>query len=540
MINVVDTTRLRSFLKTSAAIACMCMTFVSALSANEEERFDIFEYRVLGNSVLPAIELETTLYPLLGEHKTLTDVEQARTTLERLYKDRGYGTVFVDIPEQSVADGIVRLNVTEGTINRVQVTGSRFFSNREIRAAVPAAQPGVVPHLPTVQDEITALNRQTSDRSVVPVMRAGPRPGTVDLRLQVSDELPVHGSVEVNNQYTKDTSKIRTAASVSYDHVLARMDSLAVQYQTSPEELEEVSVWAGSYTTRLPDGLSKLALFFISSDSDVATVGDADASISVLGRGKIFGARYVNPFHSDAASTHVFIGSAEYKDFEESVFSEDFLRTPISYVNLSAGHTSAWRFDRQQFALASSVGFGVRGMANSSEEFRIKRSHGNPNYWVLRMDGSWSRVLPWNMSARLRAAGQYALEPIISNEQFSIAGADGTRGYLEAEQLGDVGIKSSFEFGLPPLRLLTERINIGTFLFYDFGRMTRIEPLRALTGELTETPDHTLRSAGAGLEFNAFDFLTGSLSWAYPLADGAAGSTRKGDSRIHFLIRATW
>lgn len=506
--------------------------------------FDIWEYRILGNSVLPRTAIETLLYANLGSGKTLDDVEKARVALESAYRERGYGTVFVDIPEQEVADGVVRLQVTEGKINRVRVTGARYFSNRSIRAAVPAAAPGTVPHLPSVQQQLTDLNAQSGDRNVMPVLKAGPRPGTVDLALNVKDAAPLHASIELNDQYTSNTTELRAIAAVSYENLFGRLDSLAFQYQTSPEDTSEVAVWAASYTARLPDSQAKVALFYINSDSDIATVGDGGTTLSVLGKGQIFGGRYIAPLHSSVAATHVFVGSAEYKDFAESVLSSDVFRTPISYMNLSAGHTSAWRLDRQQFALASSVSFGVRGMANQPEEFRDKRARGRPNYWLLRADSSYGLQLPWKLNVRLRGVGQYAVEPIISNEQFSIGGADGVRGYREAEQLGDIGFKSSAELALAPIDLFAQRAQGGVFVFYDFGRMSRLEPLRdRVTGLLLENVDQTLHSAGAGFEFSAFGFLSGSLTWAYPFVSAPgweSGGTEEGDARIHFSIRSSW
>src|ERR1700737_1940917 len=73
----------------------------AAEAAKTEQHFDVQEYRVLGNTVLTGRDIERLLYPLLGLNKTLTDVESARTALEALYHDRGYGTVFVDIPPQT-------------------------------------------------------------------------------------------------------------------------------------------------------------------------------------------------------------------------------------------------------------------------------------------------------------------------------------------------------------------------------------------------------------------------------------------------------
>jgi hemolysin activation/secretion protein len=94
--------------------------------------FNVHEYRVLGNSVLSNREIETVLYPLLGDHKTLTDAEVARAALEKKYHDRGFATVFVDIPEQDVSDQIVRLKATEGRLHEVHISGARYFSERKI------------------------------------------------------------------------------------------------------------------------------------------------------------------------------------------------------------------------------------------------------------------------------------------------------------------------------------------------------------------------------------------------------------------------
>src|ERR1700716_1450558 len=88
-------------------------------------RFDVLEIRVLGNSVLDTRAVEGAVYPFLGSHKSIEDMEAARAALEKLYHDKGYGTVFVDLPEQEVNDGVVRLKVTEGRLNAVRVTGAR-------------------------------------------------------------------------------------------------------------------------------------------------------------------------------------------------------------------------------------------------------------------------------------------------------------------------------------------------------------------------------------------------------------------------------
>src|SRR5487761_369324 len=78
------------------------------------QTFNVYEFLVLGSHVLGQMKVEATVYPFLGPGKTIKDVEQARAALIAAYRKAGYGTVLVDIPEQAVDQGVVRLKVTEG------------------------------------------------------------------------------------------------------------------------------------------------------------------------------------------------------------------------------------------------------------------------------------------------------------------------------------------------------------------------------------------------------------------------------------------
>jgi hemolysin activation/secretion protein len=143
----------------------------------EANRFDILEYVIEGNTTLPAARIEETVYPFMGEHKTIADVEQAREALEKAYHTSGYLTVFVNIPEQKVQNGEVRLQVTEGKIERLKVSGSRYYSLGAIKAGAVELEEGKVPNFNVVQQELGDLNRNAG-RRVTPVLRAGRIPGT--------------------------------------------------------------------------------------------------------------------------------------------------------------------------------------------------------------------------------------------------------------------------------------------------------------------------------------------------------------------------
>ena len=227
-----------------------------------EATFDVHEYRVLGNTVLSNRDVESALHPLLGDRKTLADIEAARAALEKGFHDHGYTTVFVDIPEQDVSDNTVRFQVKEVRLHDVHMAGARYFSERQILARLPAATAGTVPNLTALQSQINLLNAQTTDLNVVPTLKAGPEPDAVDLLLNVNDHVPFHGSLEFNNQNTPDTKPLRMIASLSYGNLFNEFDNVSVQYQASPQAFNEVKVFAANYSWgALPNGTSTVGVF---------------------------------------------------------------------------------------------------------------------------------------------------------------------------------------------------------------------------------------------------------------------------------------
>jgi hemolysin activation/secretion protein len=494
-------------------------------AAASNARFDVHEYRVLGNTALSNRDIETVLYPLLGDRKTIEDVQTARGALEKAYHDRGFATVFVDIPEQEVADRIVRLRVTEGRLHSVRISGARYFSERKIIAALPAAAAGKVPNFTALQGQLNAVNVRTPDLTVVPVLKAGPTPGTVDMALKVSDKLPLHGSLELNNQYSPDTRPLRAIASLSYNDLFQDFDTLSAQYQISPQDTTQVEVIALNYGWGASPGAMRASVYFVDSNSDVPTVG----TLGVLGAGQIYGSRFSFPLGGTLAPTQFLTLGADYKHFGQSIglAGSPAIATPVSYLNLSLEYGGTWSAKRLESSFAATANLGPRP-PNDPEEFANKRFQARPNYFYVKVDGSLLLHLPVGLQLLLRADGQFTDEPLISNEAFVASGADGVRGYLEAEVLADRGLKAAVQLQSPVARWGGFPLG-DLFTFFDAARAEVVDPL---PGEPSLTH---IRSWGAGLHLLPGKAITGSVTWAYPLLNGPY--TQRGQSRVLFVVR---
>jgi hemolysin activation/secretion protein len=503
-------------------------------AAAVQNMFDIDEFRVLGNHVLPPTVIERTVYPFLGPARTIDTVKQAADALEKAYKAAGYGAIYVDIPEQEVADGIVRLKVTEGKLQQVHVRGDRYFSDRQILAALPALKIGETPNLPELQQELTALNRRTADRSTTPVLKAGSEPGTVDVDLAVKDTMPLHGSLQYDDRHTADTTPNRATAALSYDNLWQRQDSVGVQYQTAPAKPSDAEVIMANYLAHLGSDGAQAALSYTHTSSDVLALG----TLGVLGKGSIYGAHWIQPLQSSATTSQSFNAGADYKNVLTSVLPNApgstgaaAVNAQVKYVNWSAVYAGSWWPNAQFYSLSVGVDFGIRGAVNSVDEFANARYNANPDYFYVRLGFNGSEKLPVGFGLMQRLSAQWADSPLVNNEQYSLGGADTVRGYLEAEALGDSGFAGTVELHSPALGP-----HVGSFLsplygfiFVDGGVATLVNPLPA------QRENVELWSTGVGLRLENSHGVTGTVDYAVPERNGVR--TLKDKSRIDFLLR---
>lgn len=490
-----------------------------------EDHFDVWEFRVLGNTTLPEREIERAVYPFLGEQRSLATVEEARDALVEAYRKAGLGTVLVDIPEQTIDDGIVRLQVTEGRVEKVRIAGARYFSERKILEKLPSIQPGSVPKLPALQQELTQLANEAHDRQVTPVLKPGSTPGTVEVDLAVQDHLPVHGSVEVDNRYTADTKPLRVIASVSYENLFQAGETLSLMAQTSPQDTSQVKLGVLSYAGHLPWAGLNWSGYAIRSDSNVAAVG----TLAVIGNGTIVGLRLNRDLYAGDNGSASFAFGPDFKRFGENIeLAASNLRTPIRYLMWTAQVSGVERTEHLDAQATLSAQFAVRGLVNDEAQFEYKRANAHAGFTYLRANGQAFWHLPYGWSFGGRLAAQYSEQPLINNEQFVFGGADTVRGYLEAEQLADAGIAGGVELRTPVRSAGSWHTNAYFFTDHGIG-ITQL----ALPGQ----PQHVyLDSLGGGLKFGFGNELDASVDWALPRHHGTRTAVSN-DPRVDFLVK---
>jgi hemolysin activation/secretion protein len=453
--------------------------------------------------------VDAAVYNRLGKGRTPEDVEGARVALEKAYHDKGFQAVSVTVPPQSVASGVIVIQVSEVTVGRLAVKGSRFFDIDKIKKMAPSLAEGTVPNFNDIQKDIMGLNQQ-ADCQITPSLTAGKAPGTVDVELTVKDKFPLHGSVELNNRYSANTTPLRLDAAARYDNLWQLGHTIGGAFQIAPQRISDALIYSGYYIVRSPsiDWLSFM-LSATRQNSEVSTLGGA----SSLGNGEIYGGKFLVNLPSKKGFYHSMSLGLDYKDFaQDLIVADQVVSSPLTYWPVSLNYNASSIGKHYQTEFNAGLTFAFRGTgADEAIDFDNRRYNASANFFYLRSGIEHTQKLPWDFELVGGLQGQATADPLVDTEQFSLGGVSTVRGYLESSVVGDNAVCGSLELRSPSLiGWLPDGNEWRLFAFLDAGYSRINDPL-------PEQVDHfTLWSVGVGTSIRLIEHVNGEFLVGIP------------------------
>jgi hemolysin activation/secretion protein len=499
--------------------------------------FHIREYRVIGSRHLPRDQVDYAVYAYLGPDRTAEDVELARAALEQRYHRAGYQTVVVEIPPQDPTTGVIILSVQEMPVGRLTVRGSKFHDIERIKRLAPSLAEGSIPNFRDVEKDVIRLNRR-ADLRVTPEFKPGALPGSVDVELVVEDSFPLHGSVELNNRYSANTTPLRLDASLRYDNLWQLGHTIGAAFQVAPQDADDALVYSGYYLAPVPrvEWLSLMAQA-IRQNSDVSTLGGSASA----GNGEIYGGRLIAELPTrHAGMFHNLTFGLDYKNFEQSLSFNNVLidSSPVTYYPFLLSYNGFWMGKDYRFQFDGAFNWHFRGMGSGEVEFDNRRYAANGNYFYFRGLASYEHDLWQDFQVKALLQGQATDNPLVDSEQFSVGGLNTVRGYLESQAVGDSAIAGTLEVRSPSLlRWWTknDRHEFRLLGFLDAGSVFINDPLPE------QTTNFNLLSVGFGALAKVMDWLNGAVYVGIPqISQGSTEADSYRPAGSPMLVFRVW
>ncbi len=514
-----------------AGIFCvtLAVVFSGAAKAEEAPRFDIDRYEVEGNSLLAASRIEQIVHPYVGKQKDFGDVQQALEALEAAYRNAGYGTVQVTLPEQKLERGIIHFKIIEARIGKIVLEGNKYHDEANILRSLPALHRGATPNSSAVAANLRVANESTVKQTQV-ILKATDQEGEIDAVVKVVDEKPWKAFVTLDNTGTKQTGISRLGIGYQNGNIGNLDHVLTLQYTTSIEKPSEVGIYGAGYRIPLYNLGDSVELYGGYSDVNSGVVSGL---FTVSGKGATLGARYNHNLDRRDTYQHKISVGLDYRAYQNSAILlgggtsslvPDYTVHPLSLTYSGQWQRPTMRADAYLTVLRNIPG----GSKGGDADLNASRTGAGANYTILRLGGNYARQLDNDWQTRAAFSAQYAAEPLVAGEQFGLGGASSVRGFVEREIANDIGYRTSLELYTPDFGKLTriDKANLRALMFYDFGRTLCRQPCGS--------PSGTPGSIGLGLRFNLGKEINAGLDYAYVI--DPAGAQGRGDEMLHFNL----
>jgi hemolysin activation/secretion protein len=525
----------------SQLIAAMAIALVSMPPAYAQAqqdgiaRFDIARFEVDGNTLLPPQELAALLAPFAGRQRDFGDVQRALEALEGAYRARGFSVVQVALPEQELNQGVVRLHVVETRLGKLRIEGNRFFDEANVRNSVPGLHEGQTPNIAQVSSSLKLANENPAKKTSLQ-LQSGAQDDEIDAVLKVADEKPWRLGATIDNTGNSSTGDTRLTVQYQNANVADRDQVLSLQYTTTLEKPNQVSVYGAGYHIPLYSLGDSVDLFASYSDVDSGSVTAGIFNLLVSGKGTVAGVRYNHHLRRVGDYESRLAYGFDYKAYQNNVMLQGIqLGNDVTVHPLSIAYGGTWTLPRASIdfnvAASHNIAGGDRG---GSADFNRVRNGAASGYNILRFNAGYNRALAKDWQLRVNLSGQYTRDQLVPGEQFGAGGATSVRGFDEREIANDRGELASAELYTPNLcgGVQGFAAQCRVLTFYDAAHVARNN---ALPGELAQA---SISSVGLGFRMAAGRYWALQVDAARVVDSGLTRSA--GDSRVHFQLALSY
>ena len=529
------------FLMKNQYLALLSLSLFCILNASaadlDEQRFEIRQIQLQGNTLLQQSEVDVILAPFIGQDKNFANVQEALDALQAAYQQRGYTLVTPWLPEQSLEQGTIVVRIIEPKVKGLHVSGNREYSEASILRALPDIKMGEAPNVAAISSNIRLAN-ENPGRKINVNFKNLTDEDKLEADVQVAESKPWRIIVATDNSGSKATGRYRFSTAIQHNNLFERDQSFLFQYTTAPGHYSAVKTAAASYRIPLYSLGDSLDFFAAWADVDSSRSITNVADVKLNGKGNVSGIRYNFNLPQWGFWNHKLVAGIDYRLYKNDIrLNRAQLGTDVAAHPFSLAWGGNFSQDRFNF----DVSLGVLhnnpwGSKGGERHYNASRLGADASYTLTRLNTATTWQTENDYIFRFAANAQQTQDRLIAGEQFGLGGATAVRGYEEREESWDSGYVGTAEIYSPNLAswLGVSATTLRLLGFYDTGR-GKVQ--QSLVGE---RDNHRLYSYGWGMRANSGEDFSLSLDVGYARKDSLSLITKKGDTQVHFKANVSF
>ncbi|BBD63743.1 surface antigen D15 domain-containing protein [Nostoc commune NIES-4072] len=503
---------------------------------SSEDRLDLpksivvrkFEFD--GNTAFSDEKLTKITAQFTKRSLTFVELLQVEATVTKLYTDAGYincGAVIPAGQTLSQRGSVVKIQIIEGGLEQIVVTGTRRLNSNYIRSrlAIATARPLNQKRL------LSALQLLQLDpliQNISAELSAGSRPELSLLTVKVIEADSFNTEFFIDNSRAPSVGSLRRGVRINEGNLLGFGDGLNLEYINTDgsnafDLRYNIPVNPRNGTITLRGGLTSTEIVEPPFDR-----------LDIIGNSNYFELGFrqpliLSPNREFAVGLSVLRqeSKSELKGFPGVLVSpgaNEQGETRISALQFFQEYQQ--RNSQQALALRSQFNLGLN-IFNAT----VNNDPPDSRFFSWRGQGQYVRLLAPQTLLVIRSDLQLSTRALVPLEQFGLGGLRSVRGYRQDILLTDNGFLASAEVQLPVLRVK----NVGGVLqvvpFIDFGV--------GWNSSGNPGPNtNTLLGLGLGLQWQMSDRLNARLDYGIPLTDIQDRGRTLQEDGIYFSVVA--
>ncbi|MDJ0696016.1 MAG: ShlB/FhaC/HecB family hemolysin secretion/activation protein [Mastigocoleus sp. MO_167.B18] len=486
-----------------------------------KENFFVKQVEILGSTVLQE-EINELKSKFEKRQVSFEELLQLRSEITKLYIDNGYINSGAFLLSQIIdTDGVVKIQVVEGELEDIQLTGLNRLRANYVRSRIKRATTAPL-NKNRLERALQLLQIDPLISQVNAELTAGSTPGKNILKLIVKEAPAFHAGVFTRNSQSPSIGSLQAGIFAVHDNVLGFGDSLRGEYGIT----EGLNLYDINYTFPVNSKNGKIGFRFTNTDSRI--IEDDFEDIDIRSEAQTYSLNFRQPLiltpnsefalglALDLRRSQTFIlddipfsFSQGAEDGESNVtvirFSQDWVQRNTTTV-LAA---------RSQFSFG--IGAFDATTNNSGTDGRFFSWLGQFQ-WV-------QQVTPRSiLVSRLNA--QLTPDSLLSLEKFSAGGVNTVRGYRQNELVTDNAVTGSVELFIP----LTSNSNeLRIAPFFDIA---------AVWNNRGSNPNpNIIAGTGVGLLWQPRPDLNLRLDYGLPLVSVEDRGNTLQDNGLYFSVQ---
>lgn len=473
-----------------------------------EVRFSVNSFVLEGVKLLPEATVQGVLKEWVGKPVNFDDLQKACDAVVALYRSKGF-TVQAILPPQKIADGVVKILITEAKLSEVIVDtpqGKTRFSKERAAKYITYANPiGGPLNMDNLERALIILN-ETPGVLVASQLEPGKNDGETAVRVQLTEPPLIAGRVEANNYGSRTTGANQGVVALNANNISGIGDQAAINGIAS----EGSQYIQGAYS--LPGSPDGLRLGLAGTYLNYKNVSNYASPNGGVGDSWTTGLSAAYPLVRSQASN---LNATMNYDIKSYMNKNNTTQTVISSysinnfsLGMSGNHYDSFGGGGISTGSASLV-FGYLNISNTSSPGY--GAYTPSSFTKLALSGSRNQQLTEDglTSFYLAVSGQFASVNLNSAEQFYLGGPYGVRAYPVAQAPGTQGGLATAELR----RQLPQNLTLSAF--FDAGTVQQYKNLYpGWQGQTNANNTYSLMGAGLGLKWMWGGWnVAGSVAW---------------------------